>query len=104
MYRLDLLTDEQKTNPFHWLYKDYERDHAHYKVFSNMGLKVCLLLPAILLTSSPGAQLGVSLTLVVGFATFGIYYAPFLDDELDLVEGVSRFTTVISVLLALLIR
>ena len=32
MYRLDLLTDEQKINPFQWLYKDYERDHAHYKV------------------------------------------------------------------------
>ena len=35
MYRLDLLTDEQKINPFQWLYKDYERDHAHYKVVEN---------------------------------------------------------------------
>jgi len=60
-----------------------------------MGLKVCLLLPVIILTNSPGAQLGVALALVIGFMAFGIHYAPFLDDELDCVEGVSRVTTVL---------
>ena len=49
MYQIDLKSDEQAQNPFLWLYKDYERSHAHYKVFSNMGLKVILILPVILL-------------------------------------------------------
>ena len=30
MYRLDLISAEQKANPFQWLYKDYERDYAVY--------------------------------------------------------------------------
>jgi hypothetical protein len=69
-----------------------------------MGLKVVLILPVILLGAYPVIQLGISLGVVVSFAAFAMKYKPFLSDELDVVESVSRITVVFSVLFTLLIR
>ena len=103
MYRRDLRGEDQVKNPFLWLYKDYERKQAQYKVVSQMGLKFVLIVPVVLVVNK-NISLGASLAIVSLFAGFATYSAPFLNNELDFTESVSRITMVISAVCALMLN
>jgi hypothetical protein len=51
LYQRDLLSDNQVKNPYSWLYKAYGKNHAQYKVFSELWLKFLLVVPVVLVPS-----------------------------------------------------
>lgn len=102
MYAEDLV--RMKHNPYLFLFKDYERDYATYKVYSQMVYKAVLLLPVLFLRrAAPAAQIIASLVLAIGMVALAFKTTPFLDDELDLCENISRVTICLSLVVTLLI-
>ena len=101
MYAADLKLAKWKANPFHFLYKSYERDWRQYKVIV-MVVKITVALPCVLLVNLPAAQAGACLVLLLAFAALSWKASPFLEDTANRLDRCGRVTVAATAALGLL--
>ena len=105
MYKRDLKTDEQRKNPFLFLYDGYEQKHRYYKV-EMMAAKVALVFFVILFGSPLAPSKFLVALLAVLFAAAAlcgsVALSPFIDASADRIDVVSRASFLVVMLLTLI--
>lgn len=89
----------QLANPYRTLYKGFERKWAFYKVIQ-MVFKFLVVVPCLLLVSSPKNQVIAVLAVVVVYAAASFYSAPFIDPTNDMMDDTARVVAILSALIA----
>jgi hypothetical protein len=102
MYEDDLRTDpRQLSSPYSFIYADYERKWAFYKVI----VMVIKLVLAIIVVAAAGdliAQTAVSLVVLVLMIGFAFYSTPFLNAQADSMEISGRIANAFTVLFGMI--
>ena len=102
MYEDDLRTDpRQLASPYCFIYADYERRWAFYKVIV-MIIKLLLAILVVALTDRVVVQTAISLVVLIVMIGFAFYSTPFLNAQADTMEISGRIANAFTVFFGLL--
>jgi len=102
MYEDDLRTDpRQLASPYCFIYADYERKWAFYKVIV-MIIKLLLAILVVALSDKVIIQTAISLLVLIVMIGFAFYSTPFLNAQADTMEISGRIANAFTVFFGLL--